>query len=221
MKRLFSRNDCNGYTYMKQVLINLDLVHQDYLWLISDIEAFPNSNDLNKEIEKVDYLLLTTQEFVEILDEEDFQWIWAVFSAIPSKYTKEEILKYPFPIIESVAKDYNPFLDEPKIQHPLADFEICSCDASEMFIVSDDESLLSKFKASYPLSIDDTEHKVIFDDWRLREPNVFKKRKKEYFSIQSFMVVFLIAFFALSFIYYYFFIFTLILVFTCLSVYLE
>ena len=46
MKRLQSRKDCKGYTLMKQLLINLELESSDYNWLITDIEAYPQSKEI-------------------------------------------------------------------------------------------------------------------------------------------------------------------------------
>ena len=155
MKRLQSRKDLSGYTMMRQVLINLDLTNKDYMWLITDIEAYPLNEKLNNLISNNDYLLLTTNELVDILNEEDFQWIWAVFSAIPSSYSKEEILKYDLPFIQPISKEYDPFGSNPKLQHPLAVFEIGAWDSSGMFLVTDDEDLLAKFKKSYPLAKED------------------------------------------------------------------
>ena len=155
MKRFQSRKDLSGYTMMRQVLINLDLTNKDYIWLVTDIEAYPTNEKLNNLISNNDYLLLTTKELVDILNEEDFQWIWAVFSAIPSSYSKEEILKYDFPFIQPISKEYDPFRSNPKVQHPLAVFEIGAWDSSGMFLVTDDEDLLAKFKKSYPLAKED------------------------------------------------------------------
>ena len=155
MKRFQSRKDLSGYTMMRQVLINLNLTNKDYIWLVTDIEAYPTNEKLNNLISNNDYLLLTTKELVDILNEEDFQWIWAVFSAIPSSYSKEEILKYDLPFIQPISKEYDPFGSNPKVQHPLAVFEIGAWDCSGMFLVTDDENLLAKFKKSYPLAKED------------------------------------------------------------------
>lgn len=178
MKRLMSKKDLSGYTLMKQVLINLDLNKKNYIWLISDIEAYPSNKQLEKEINEKGYLILSTKDLISILDEEDFQWIWAVFSAIPNKYTNEEILEKGLPFIQTVDSKYNLFEDEPKVQHPLAEFEICAWDSSGMFLVSDDEQLLNKFKKVYPLCECDSD--IIFDDWKTRNEKAFNFRRKNY-----------------------------------------
>lgn len=150
MRRIESRRDCDGYNLMKQVLINLELDQKDYLWLITDMEACPQNSEIEKFIYEADYLLFQTKEFLELLNKEDFQWIWGVFSAIPSKYSKDEILKYPLPFIQ----DTNPFIDTPKVQHPLAEFELCAWDSSGMFLVTDNDELIKKFKTHYPKSVE-------------------------------------------------------------------
>lgn len=165
---------------MLEVLTNLELLDKDYIWLISDIEAYPTKEKYNDLIIKNDYLMIPTKDLVEMLKDDDFQWIWGVFSAIPSKYSKKDILKYDIPFVQSSSHTYNPFSGKPKIQHPLADFEICAWDSSGMFLVSNDETLLKKFKECYPLSIDDFDKKIVFDDWNYRTKEVINHRKKDF-----------------------------------------
>ncbi len=153
MMRLLSRKDCQGYTLMRQVLINLELDKRDYQWLITDIEAYPMNEDIYNLINDKQYVILSTNELMDILFKEDFQWIWALFSAIPSKYSKEEIINYDLPHIIPTGPESIPFGDSPKIQHPLADIEIGAWDSSGMFIITDDCKLLEKFKEFYPFSI--------------------------------------------------------------------
>lgn len=160
VRRLHSKRDLPGYTCMLNILINLELTKEDYFWLISDIEAYPTKDKYLNLINSNDYLLLKTNELIEMLEEEDFQWIWAVFSAIPTNHTKEQILRHTLPTLQSITNNYNPFLGKPKIQHPLAEFEICAWDSSGVFLVSNDEVLLNKFKSCYPLSIDDFDKKI-------------------------------------------------------------
>ena len=86
MKKLISRHDLEYYTMLKKVLYNLELNDKDYMWLISDIEAYPNKEEYEELINQKDYLLLTTKQLIKMLEDDDFQWIWAVFSAIPLNY---------------------------------------------------------------------------------------------------------------------------------------
>ena len=151
MKRLCSTKDFKFYTHLKQVLSDLDLLDKDYLWLISDIEAYPRKKEYQTLLDNNEYLLLTTNELVNMLDADDFQWIWAVFSAIPAKYQKEDILSFDLPYVENFEKGkYNPHIDKPKLQHKYSEFELYAVDSSYLFMISDNEEVLSKFKKSYP-----------------------------------------------------------------------
>lgn len=151
MNRIYSIRDCQYYTMMKQVLYDLELTNKDYLWLISDIEAYPRKEKY-QDIVQEEYLLINTKEFAEMLEYEDFQWVWAVFSAIPPNYKTEDILQFELPYIMDIEeKTYNPCTDEPKTQHPYAEFEIYAFDSSYMFMITDNTELISRFKKSYPL----------------------------------------------------------------------
>ena len=156
LKRVYCKKEFKYYTFLKQILLDLDLVDKDYLWLISDIEAYPRKREYKQLLTNNIYLLLNTKELLDMLEDDDFQWIWAVFSAIPSSYQKEEILKLDLPYVENLEKGkYNPHIDEPKLQHPYAEFELYAVDSSYMFIISDNEELISKFKKSYPKYIEE------------------------------------------------------------------
>ena len=156
MKRIYSKKDFKGYTCMSRVLSDLKLDSKDYWWLISDIQAVPRKKVYQDLIDDNSYLLLSTSEFVNMLKDDDFQWVWAVFSAIPSTYEKENILKFDLPYLEYFDEgQYNPYVDEPKIQHPYAELEIYAVDSSYMFLISDDEELIDRFKMCYPRYIEE------------------------------------------------------------------
>lgn len=156
MKRLYSKEDFEWYTHFKQVLYDLELHDKKYIWLINDIEACPRKKEYQTLIDNNTYLLLRTNELVKMLEDDDFQWIWAVFSAIPDKYEKEDILKFDLPYVEHIEEGkYNPHMDKPKLQHPYADFEIYAVDSSYMFMISDNKDMICKFQKSYPRYIEE------------------------------------------------------------------
>ena len=156
MKRIYSKKDFKYYTAMGQVLSDLKLDTKDYWWLISDIQACPRKKEYQDLIGDNYFLLLSTSELVNMLKDEDFQWIWAVFSAIPSTYEKEDILNFDLPYLEDFDEGrYNPYVDEPKIQHPYAELEIYAVDSSYMFLITDDEELIDRFKMCYPRFIEE------------------------------------------------------------------
>lgn len=150
MKKLYSSKNYKYYTMLRQILYDLKLTDKDYLWLISDIEAYPHKEEYQNLIEN-NYLILSTKELLDMLDDDDFQWIWAVFSAIPSTYTKEEILSFDLPYIQNIEiGKYNPHADVPKFQHPYSDFELYAVDSSYIFLITDNNELINQFKKSYP-----------------------------------------------------------------------
>lgn len=151
MERVISTKDFKYYTMLKKIIFDLDLANKEYWWLISDIEAHPTIKKYDEFIYKEDYVLIKTADLLKMLDEEDFQWVWAVFSVIPTRYTVEEILNYDLPQLQVIEEgEYNPYIDAPRLQHPLAEFELYAEDSTSMFLISNNEELLSKFKKAYP-----------------------------------------------------------------------
>ena len=147
MKRIMSKKDLPGYTLLKQVLINLDLNNKDYIWLISDIEAYPSNKELEKEINEKGYLILSTKELMSILDEEDFQWIWGCLCGFTKDIPLEKVLSHPLPS----AQDYNGYYQNPlSLQHPLSSIEIIPCDSSWILVVSENKNLIDNYLAKYP-----------------------------------------------------------------------
>ena len=151
MKRLYCNHEFRYYTQLKQVLLDLGLADQDYLWLISDFEAYPMKKEYQELLNNSTYLLLSTKELMNMLEADDFQWIWAVFSAIPSHHQKDDIVKQGLPYVDHFEKgQYNPHTDPPKLQHPYADFELYAVDSTCLFMITENDSLISRFKKSYP-----------------------------------------------------------------------
>jgi len=156
MKRLYSKYDFKGYTLIKQVLYDLELSNQQYLWLISDMEAYPRKKEFCELLDQNEYLLLETSQLLQMLETDDFQWVWAVFSAIPASYDREEILQFDLPYVMDVEDGvYNPHTDQPKLQHPYAVLELYAVDSSYMFMVTDNADFITKFKQKYPMYIEE------------------------------------------------------------------
>ena len=151
MERVISTKDFEYYTHLRKIIFDLELADKEHWWLISDIEANPHKEKYQNLIYQQDYLLIKTSDLMKMLEEDDFQWIWAIFSLIPFEYTEEEILKHKLPHLQDIEEgEYNPYTDTPKLQHPLAEFELYAEDSSSMFLISDNEELLNRFKKSYP-----------------------------------------------------------------------
>lgn len=54
---------------------------------------------------------MTGDELTKMIEKEDFQWIWAVFSGFSPDVNKEEILKYELP---SVQDNYDIWKNQPQ-----------------------------------------------------------------------------------------------------------
>ena len=102
MERVISRNNFKYYTMLKRILFDLELENKAYWWLVSDIEAYPSKKEYAEALNKEDYLLLSTSDLVRMLENDDFQWIWAVFSVIPCHHSKEEILSFALPYLQDI-----------------------------------------------------------------------------------------------------------------------
>ena len=125
-----------GYTLMSRIFKSINQVQRNYNWLITDINAYPNDPFFEKLVNE-EYIWMTGDELTKMVEKEDFQWIWAVFSGFSPDVYKEEKLKYELP---NVQDNYEIWKNQPQIQHPLANTEILACDSSYVTIVSKHDS---------------------------------------------------------------------------------
>lgn len=155
MKRYISDKDEKYYTNMLKILNAIGGRNLDYNWLITDIEALPQKGNGKFEIDEEiynricdkEYVLISNDELLDILERNDFPWIWGVFSAIPKQYSEEDILEYDLPYADGNRDIYKD--DSFVIQHPLADIEIVAFDSSLVHIVAKDDEIADKFKELY------------------------------------------------------------------------
>ena len=156
MKRLISENDLKYYAYMKGVIKSLGLAERDYWWLINDVKAFPHKREYAELLEKNKTLLLTTEQMCDIVEQDDFNWGTAIFSLIPSSYSREDILSQDAPrSLHNAVEVLDGLLDEPRFQHPYAELEIYAVSSIAIILVChDDSEYVDKFKAAYPRSLE-------------------------------------------------------------------
>lgn len=79
MERVISTKDFKCYTKLKRIIFDLELADKEYWWLISEIEAYPEKEKYQELIYNEDYLLIKTSDLMKMLEDDDFQWVWAVF----------------------------------------------------------------------------------------------------------------------------------------------
>jgi hypothetical protein len=140
----------HSYTHMNKVFQVIGNEQLKYNWLITNFECYPQDEE-NAGLFSEEYVWISGNRLTEIIQKEDFQFIWGVLSGFSKDVTLEEILKYDFPLAdenEGFSKD------DVKIQHPLADIEIVAWDSSLTLFISKDDSLFNKFRKGFPLSED-------------------------------------------------------------------
>ena len=94
MKRYIYKDENDFNTNMYKLMQEFKLKDLNYKWLITDIETTKDEL-FNKE-----YIIINHKDLIKLLENNKYiQWIWAVFSAIPSKYSNDKILKYNLPSI--------------------------------------------------------------------------------------------------------------------------
>lgn len=144
MKTYIINRGLEYYTDMSIILNPIQEYLQDYNFLITDIECnhYPDKRINCEE----DYLFISTIEILDIVNANEIQFIWGVFSAIPKHISLEEILKYELPYSEGTHT-----LDEiVEIQHPLAEIEIVAFDSSYVEIISRREDIIHIIEKEFP-----------------------------------------------------------------------
>ena len=142
------------YTYLKKLFDSIDNRQKEYNWLITDCTCYPKNPQTDAMLRN-DYCWFSGEDLTELVEQEDFQWIWAVLSAFDKSVEMSEVLKYELPF----AENYEGFWIKPiSMQHPLAKIEIVPWDSSMTMIFSDDKSIIDSFRESYPQSQDFEEY---------------------------------------------------------------
>lgn len=138
------------YTYMHKILEAMGNEQVNYNWLITDCECYPADKEF-RELFSQEYIWITGEKLTEVIDREDFQFIWAVLSGFPRENSLGEVLKYDLPF----ADGYKGFwVDNVGIQHPVADIEIVAFDSSFTLFISKNDDLVDRFRRCFPLSED-------------------------------------------------------------------
>jgi hypothetical protein len=151
------------YTFLSKIFSAIDNAQKNYNWLITDCECYPQSVEIDELLSK-EYCWLSGEKLSKIVETEDFQWIWAVLSGFNKDITLEEVLKSELPfVVENGARFWrNPI----SLQHPLASIEIVPCDSTRVFLISNDDEIIERFRSAFPLSEDLETHngRIKWDD---------------------------------------------------------
>ena len=136
------------YTDLKKVFDSIGNIQKQYNWLITDCDCYP-ADPRTAAILQDEYCWISGENLTDLVNNENFQWIWAVLSAFDKGTSLSDVLRYDLPY----ADGYEGFWKLPlTIQHPLARIEIVPWDSSLTLIFSDDKSVIDSFTKAFPES---------------------------------------------------------------------
>lgn len=138
------------YTYLRKIFNVIDNVQIKYNWLITNCECYPSDENLN-EIFSREYVWISGEQLTQIIEKNDMQFVWGVFSGFSKEISINDVLKYDLPFADGNGTFSK---DDVKIQHPLADIEIVAFDSTFTLFMSKDEKLVDLFRRGFPLSED-------------------------------------------------------------------
>lgn len=150
MKGVILEKGERSFTFLREIFLFIHNVQRDYNWLITACECYPENRTYAEMLSK-EYCWISGKKLTEMVNEENFQWIWGVLSAFPKDVSVDEVLKYQLP----KADGYDGFWKNPiSIQHPLAEIEIVAWDSSLMLLISKNDTIVEEFKRNERLSQD-------------------------------------------------------------------
>ena len=138
MKGVIIQQGEEHFTYLKNLFHLIDNVPKRYNWLITAHECYPQNPVYAKRL-SADYCFMTGEDLTEMIENEDFQWIWGVFSAFPKDISKNEILKHELPWADGNEQIWkNPVT----LQHPLSEIEIIAWDSTLTVLISKSDEVV-------------------------------------------------------------------------------
>lgn len=128
----------NDEISIKEILSRIEDVDKCN-WLITNMEGYPLDEKITEFLDN-EYCWIEGKELLRLLEKEDFQWIWGVFSAFPKNVSLEEVLEYNYPY----ADGYKGFWENPiTVQHPLAIIEVVAWDGSIILVISENNEIVN------------------------------------------------------------------------------
>ena len=137
-----------AFLRLKNVFCAVDNIQLSYNWLITDCSCYPRDPKVD-EMLSTEYCWLSGEELTNLVEEDDFEWMWAVLSAFDKSVSLGEVLKYDLPY----ADGYRGFWEKPfTFQHPLAKMEIVQWHGCFTLVFSESEAVIGNFRRYYPQS---------------------------------------------------------------------
>lgn len=150
MKGIIIEKGEEYFTLLRKIFLSMNNIQKEYNWLITGHECYPQNAEYAKML-SAKYCWLTGEELTNMIENEDFQWIWGVLSAFSKNVSKEKVLEEKFP----KADGYTGFWKNPiSIQHSCAEIEIVAWDGSMTILISKNDDIIDRIKNSNPMAED-------------------------------------------------------------------
>lgn len=149
MKGIIIQDGFSFYTDMNAVTAPIKQEFSRYHWLITQIECnqYPDPRIRFDD----EYVWMDGGEFLDLVEKNDIQFIWAVFSAFPKEIPFSKVMEQELPY----ADGYTGFWKNPiSIQHPLAVAEIVPWDSSLILAISENEDMINLLMEAFPQAVD-------------------------------------------------------------------
>ena len=122
--------------YLREILQLLGASAWNCQWLVTGLECYqaygwPGCEKWNQETP-----LISNEDLIRDIEAQDLQFVWGIFSAIPSRYTREEIFSHPLPDFLEENGRSRCLRERLLPQHPLAFLEIFSEDSSTVTVIA-------------------------------------------------------------------------------------
>jgi len=139
-----------GYTLMKKMFDSMENYQLDFNWLVANYDCFPATEEFDK-LFNGDPVFLSGERITEIVNTEDFQWVWGTFLSFPKNLSEKEIMSHKLPWND----EYNEYYKIPlSMQHPLAETEVIAFDSTFTIVLTKNKELYDRIRKAYPLSVD-------------------------------------------------------------------
>lgn len=117
----------------------------NYNWLLTDIDADYYTDSLKNS----HYELISGEKFMQLIEGDQFTFVWGVFSAIPKQISIEKIIEEQIPYANGYEGFWN---NSVSTQNYYAVIEMVLWDGVAALIISKKEHLINKFIDYYKLS---------------------------------------------------------------------
>jgi len=144
MKIFESKNELKYYTDMNIIMHPFKKYFYKFTWLISDYECnyYPDKRICVSQ----EYVWMKGEELYSIIESNEIQFIWGVFSGFSPGIKFKEIEKYKMPESEYFHHREN----KNNTQNPLASVEIVSWDSGMLYFKIKDDKYIKILKEILP-----------------------------------------------------------------------